>query len=114
MATHEPVPGVEVGDVGTKLGYNSVDNGFLKFTNLRVPHHSHLSRFTEITREGDFELKSDPRLLYSIMSAMRLSITFGSCFHMLRAATVAVRYAVCRRQFSSQPGTKVERKLLDY
>lgn len=31
LDTHEPLPGVEVGDIGSKLGYNSVDNGYLKF-----------------------------------------------------------------------------------
>jgi len=30
--THQVLPGVEVGDIGSKLGYNSVDNGYLKFT----------------------------------------------------------------------------------
>ena len=29
LETHEPLPGVEVGDIGTKLGYNSIDNGYL-------------------------------------------------------------------------------------
>ena len=36
MDTHMPLKGIEVGDLGTKLGYNSVDNGYLKFTNFRV------------------------------------------------------------------------------
>jgi len=62
--SHEPLPGVEVGDIGTKLGYNSIDNGYLLFTHLRVPRNALLSRFSEITKAGDFELKSDPRLLY--------------------------------------------------
>ena len=64
LETHEPLPGVEVGDIGTKLGYNSMDNGFLLLKNLKVPRKALLSNFTEITKEGDFELKSDPRLLY--------------------------------------------------
>jgi len=28
---HKTLPGVTVGDIGTKLGYNSMDNGFLSF-----------------------------------------------------------------------------------
>ena len=83
MYTHEPLPGIEVGDVGTKLGYNAVDNGYLMFNNVRVPRKAHLSRFTEITREGEFELKTDPRLLYMIMSKTRLSIIQGSAYIML-------------------------------
>lgn len=28
---HKSFPGIEVGDVGTKFGYNTVDNGYLAF-----------------------------------------------------------------------------------
>jgi len=86
METHEPLPGIEVGDIGTKLGYNSIDNGYLMFNKVKVQRSAHLSRFTEITKEGDFELKSDPRLLYSIMSATRLTIIIGSAFNIFRSA----------------------------
>ena len=112
--THEPLPGVEVGDIGAKLGYNSIDNGYLLFKNFNVPRSAMLCRFAEITKEGDFELKSDPRLLYMIMSQTRLSIIMGSAFNLFRSGMIATRYAVCRRQFSNQTGTKKERKLLDY
>ena len=103
-----------MGDVGEKLGYNAIDNGYLMFDNVRVSRKSHLSRFSEITREGEFELKSDPRLLYMIMSKTRLSIIQGSAYALLYGGLTATRYAVCRRQFSNQTGTKEERKLLDY
>lgn len=32
LETHEPMPGIEVGDIGTKIGYNNIDNGYIKFT----------------------------------------------------------------------------------
>ena len=97
MDTHEPCPGIEVGDIGVKLGYDSVDNGYLLFTQYKVPRSALLARFTEITKEGEFELKSDPRLLYSIMSTTRLAIIMGCAFNIIRASAVAVRYGVCRR-----------------
>ena len=34
---HMPFPGVSVGDVGAKFGFNSVDNGYLSFDNYRIP-----------------------------------------------------------------------------
>ena len=114
METHEPLPGVQVGDIGTKLGYNSIDNGYLLFNNVVVPKSALLNRFVDISPEGDFELKSDPRLLYQIMSETRLAIVMGCAFNLFRSGLVATRYAVCRRQFANQKGTKVERKLLDY
>ena len=74
LETHEPLAGVQVGDIGTKLGYNSVDNGYLLLDKVRVPRRAHLSRFTEITPEGDFEMKADPRILYTVMSKVRTSL----------------------------------------
>jgi alkylation response protein AidB-like acyl-CoA dehydrogenase len=34
---HSVFDGIQVGDMGHKLGYNTVDNGWLKFDNYRVP-----------------------------------------------------------------------------
>jgi acyl-CoA oxidase len=64
---HEPMPGIEVGDIGQKLGYNSIDNGFLSFNNVRIPRTNLLSRFVEVEKDGSFSLKGDPRVLYQIM-----------------------------------------------
>lgn len=74
---HTVYPGVELGDVGTKLGYNSVDNGYLSFTHYRVPKISLLSRFVSVSREGEFELLGDPRAVYQIMVITRMMIIMG-------------------------------------
>lgn len=47
-AEHNPLPGVEVGDIGPKLGYASKDNGFLSFKDYRVSADSLLQRFITI------------------------------------------------------------------
>lgn len=61
---HKVYPGVTVGDIGNKMGYNSVDNGYLSFHHYRVPRLSLLSRFVSVSKEGEFELLGDPRTLY--------------------------------------------------
>ena len=35
--THEHLSGIDVGDMGPKIGYNSKDNGFLSLKNVRIP-----------------------------------------------------------------------------
>jgi acyl-CoA oxidase len=58
------MPGIEVGDIGTKLGYNGVDNGFLRFDKVRIPRSQHLCRFVHVDKDGTFSMKGDPRMLY--------------------------------------------------
>lgn len=36
LGSHLPMPGVTVGDLGAKMGYNGVDNGFLRFDHVRI------------------------------------------------------------------------------
>ena len=40
--------GIKVGDIGTKLGFNSKDNGFLMFDNVRIPRKNMLNRFFSV------------------------------------------------------------------
>jgi len=48
--THEPLPGVDVGDIGPKIGYNSKDNGYLALKNVRIPRTNMVSNdFTSKT-----------------------------------------------------------------
>lgn len=49
---HLPLPGITVGDIGMKFGsgaYNSMDNGLLRFDNVRIPRDQMLMRFILLT-----------------------------------------------------------------
>lgn len=35
-------------------GYNAVDNGYAQFNRVRIPREHMLSRFAQITKEGDY------------------------------------------------------------
>lgn len=48
---HSPLPGITVGDIGTKFGngaYNTMDNGVLVFDHVRIPREQMLMRFVSI------------------------------------------------------------------
>ena len=62
-----PLPGIEVGDIGTKMGYNSMDNGFLSFNQVKIPKENMMGRFAGIDEEGNFEIRGDLRSLYLTM-----------------------------------------------
>lgn len=67
LEDHKPLPGIEVGDCGTKMGFNMADNGWVRFNQVRIPRTHLLSRYIEVEKDGTFSLKGDRRLLYSIM-----------------------------------------------
>ena len=37
-----------VGDIGPKFGYGNMDNGFLRFDNVRIPRDQLLAKFVEV------------------------------------------------------------------
>ena len=48
--THLPMPGIELGDIGSKIGYESKDNGYMILNHYRIPRtnlvryiHNHTS-----------------------------------------------------------------------
>jgi acyl-CoA oxidase len=114
LENHYPLPGIEVGDIGVKLGYNSNDNGYLSFDQVRIPREDMCARFACVEKDGEFKVLGDLRSLYMIMSGTRVGIMNAVFWSMQRATLIATRYAVCRRQFKNQEGSSQERKLLDY
>lgn len=59
METHQLLPGVQAGDIGPKLGYSWKENGFMSFTNFKVPADSLLGRYTNIDTNGKFTTRGD-------------------------------------------------------
>ena len=62
MNTHEPLPGIDVGDIGPKMGTNGTDNGFLGFKNCKIPKNNMLRGYSRINEQGEYELL-DPNAL---------------------------------------------------
>ena len=43
--THQLLPGVTTGDIGPKIGYNTMDNGYARFHHVRIPRRNMAMRF---------------------------------------------------------------------
>ena len=112
---HIPWEGIHVGDIGSKFGFNSTDNGFIKFTNYRIPRENILSRYVKVAEDGTFSTlgKDAIKLGYGNMLYLRLQIFFGRSIQFSRLATIGIRYSVVRRQFKDSE-TGEERQILDY
>ncbi|KAH9111702.1 hypothetical protein LEN26_010049, partial [Aphanomyces euteiches] len=50
--THETLPGVTLGDIGPKIGFQSVDNGYCALDKVRIPRRNMLMRFAKVAADG--------------------------------------------------------------
>lgn len=57
--THKPFPGIEVGDIGPKLGYNNKDNGYLIMTNYRISRMNLLRKYNKVSKTGEYKKRGD-------------------------------------------------------
>ena len=58
--------------------HGSKSNGWASFDQVRIPRMNMMMGMCEVSREGEFELKGDPRVLYSVMMAIRMQIIWVS------------------------------------
>ena len=115
LETHKPLPGIRVGDIGPKFGYNGVDNGFLSFDHVRIGRDQMLMRFAKVTSKGEY-IKPPPsntKASYATMIFVRSALVEDAARALAKAVTISVRYCCVRRQSAVQPGMK-ETQLIDY
>ena len=112
LETNKVLPGIEAGDIGHKLGYNTKDNGYLRFTHVRIPRGNLLGKYTEVTREGEFKRKGNEKIGYAVMMEVRSAINVACWKAMSIASTIATRYSIVRTQFPDETGK--EKPVLDY
>ncbi|XP_078081425.1 peroxisomal acyl-coenzyme A oxidase 1 isoform X1 [Mustelus asterias] len=113
MGTHEPLPGVVVGDIGPKFGYDEVDNGYLKLENVRVPRENMLMRYAKVMPDGTYMKPPSDKLTYGTMVFIRSMIVGDSARALSQACTIAIRYSAVRHQSELKPGDP-EPQIMDY
>jgi acyl-CoA oxidase len=110
MDDHTLLPGVMTGDIGPKIGYNNMDNGYAIFTNVRIPRRNMAMRFAYVDENGKYTKKkaagsggggSDDaasKVAYITMMQVRAYIIHTSNEALAMACTIAIRYSIVRRQ----------------
>ncbi|KAG0044795.1 Acyl-coenzyme A oxidase (Acyl-CoA oxidase) [Gryganskiella cystojenkinii] len=114
LKDHTPLPGVVIRDQGPKQGAISMDNGYARFENVRIPRENMLMRFSQVSREGVYSKPIHPKLAYGGMTAVRTTLINHSALSMARAVTIATRYCAVRRQGTVDLKTDLETQVLDY
>jgi acyl-CoA oxidase len=117
MKDHTLLPGVKTGDIGPKIGYNVMDNGFASFDNVAIPRRNMAMRFASIDEQGNFSKKSvseaSQKIAYITMMQVRAYIVDEAGKALSAACTIVIRYSAVRRQGFGQDG-KTELQVLDY
>ncbi len=111
-------PGVRVEDDGLKMGLNGVDNGRLWFDHVRVPRAALLDRFATVSATGVYEspIENVNRRFFTMLGTLvtgRVCVGGAAINASKVALTIAVKYALRRRQFEAVTRDE-EQLLLDY
>ncbi|ORZ14680.1 hypothetical protein BCR42DRAFT_461358 [Absidia repens] len=92
------MPGVIVGDIGSKVGHQGVDNGWIQFRQLRIPRSNMLAKWVSLDRDGTFHPAPNPAVMYATLIPERLSLLIVTTQMISQALNIATRYGVVRRQ----------------
>ncbi|KAG4073294.1 hypothetical protein HA402_008640 [Bradysia odoriphaga] len=111
--THKPRPGITIGEIGNKVGFNTVNNGFLGFDNVRVPLDQMLMKNAKILDDGEFVKNQSSVLNYVPMTHVRVGIVRDMGTFLSKAVTIAMRYSIVRRQSPIDPKLP-EPKIIDH
>ena len=115
-SNHNLNPGVVVGDIGAKMGRDGIDNGWIQFSNVRIPRYNMLQKYCKVSPEGDVTEPPNNQLSYSALLGGRVVMVKDSFRWSSKVVTIAIRYAIARRQFkASKAGENdAESQIMDY
>uniref|UniRef100_H2Z2X0 Acyl-coenzyme A oxidase n=1 Tax=Ciona savignyi TaxID=51511 RepID=H2Z2X0_CIOSA len=114
LTTHMPLPGITVGDIGNKVGFETTDNGFLHLNQVRIPRENLLCKNAEVKPNGTYLTKASDKMVYGSMVRLRAIILESEAVSALgKACTIAVRYSLVRCQGELEPG-KPEVSVMEY
>ncbi len=88
------MPGVKLGDIGAKFGFNGKDNGYMELKDCRIKRIDMLSRFASVDKDGEFTINGDPRAMYAGMMEVRSLLSLYTWHNLAGALVIATRYSV--------------------
>ena len=109
--------GVSIEDCQYKLGLNGVDNGRIRFNKVSVPRENLLDRFGGIDQNGGYfsPIENPNKRFFSMLGTLvggRICVPKAALSASKVAVTIAVRYALHRRQFKDDGDNEV--CIMDY
>lgn len=112
------LPGVTIADCGYKLGLNGVDNGRIWFDRVSVPVENLLNKYGDINDDGKYisKIENSNKRFFTMLGALvagRICVGLAGLSASKSALTIAIRYALERRQFETTDPSQ-EQLIMDY
>jgi acyl-CoA oxidase len=86
-----------------------MDNGFMLFNKVKVPHISMLARFSRVDPStNEYVRPPSASLVYGTLTLVRASIVKSAGNALARGVTIATRYSAIRRQFVDKDAPESE------
>lgn len=98
LEDHMPLAGIEMGDIGPKVGFNSLDNGYAVFSNVRIPRRNMLMKYAKVLPDGTFVKPRSSKLVYLTMTQVRAYLILKLSFILGAATTITTRFSAARVQ----------------
>ena len=98
---HKPMPGIEVGEVGPKIGDNGTETGFLRFNHVRIPREWMLAKNQTVEADGTYRKNpktENSKAQYTTMLTIRSGLVMSAGYRLAQGVTIAARYSCVRRQ----------------
>ncbi|RLN92294.1 hypothetical protein BBJ28_00012151 [Nothophytophthora sp. Chile5] len=115
LEDHEPLAGIEVGDIGPKVGFQPIDNGYCAFHKIRIPRENMMMRYAKVLPDGTFVKPQSDKMVYLTMVQIRAYLIRSLGQGMGMATTITTRFSAARVQGRKAPGSaKGEFQVLDY
>jgi hypothetical protein len=93
------LPGIESGDIGPKVGFVKVDNGYLKINNVEIPKENMLSRYVQVNPDGTvmgLDNKQAIKYGYGSMLNLRIKLVMGFALAYIYTPGV-IQYEICEK-----------------
>lgn len=112
------LPGIRIEDCGYKMGLNGVDNGRIWFDQVSVPRENLLNKFGNVDEAGVYSspIENPSRRFFTMLGTLvggRVSVPRAGLSAAKTGISIAIKYALKRRQFAPKEGEE-ETLLLDY
>lgn len=109
--------GVEIREMGLKIGLNGVDNAALLFHNVRIPRVNMMNKYCDVTENGEFksDIKGIQQRFFKVTERLlsgRLCIASMTLGALKRMIYTTVKYS--KQRYGVSPNGKSETPIFEY